>query len=154
MESVGFTGTRKGMTYFQKSKVEEVLQLLKNKGFWVAHHGVCIGSDADFHDLATKVGFWMVGHPGVDSKGGVVYRATLKCGSLCPEKYFPIRDKDIVEASERMIATPSGKAEIYRWSGTWLTIRIARKAKVPTIIIFPDGTFQLENVQSLAEFYS
>ncbi len=54
-----------------------------------------------------------------------------------------VRDKDIVNPAERMIAAPAGTTEELR-SGTWATIRYARKKKVPLSIVWPDGTISYE----------
>lgn len=54
-----------------------------------------------------------------------------------PEKDYKVRDKDIVDMSERMIATPFCP-EIAR-SGTWTTVRYARKKNKPLWIVMPDG---------------
>jgi len=40
---------------------------------------------------------------------------------------------------------PKGKVEEWRGSGTWATIRYARKVGKPVTIIYPDGEIQEEN---------
>ena len=54
-----------------------------------------------------------------------------------------IRNRDIVRETAVLIATPEQTIEQLR-SGTWATVRYARKMNRPTVLIFPDGTLTLE----------
>ena len=62
MKHLGFTGTRNGMTSAQRQVVE---RMLENGGVFTAHHGDCVGADADFHELvrADADGNVIVVHP-------------------------------------------------------------------------------------------
>jgi len=60
MSGVGFTGTRAGMTSEQRTTVNRLLRELAP--IW-AHHGDCIGSDDQFHDLAKLAGAKIMLHP-------------------------------------------------------------------------------------------
>jgi len=53
-------------------------------------------------------------------------------------KPYLARNQDIVDETEVLIAVPAQKKEIVR-SGTWATIRRARKAGRLIYFIFPDG---------------
>ena len=55
-----------------------------------------------------------------------------------PRPYLS-RNKDIVRETDMLIATPA-EAEEQRRSGTWSTIRFARKLGKPVFVIWPDGT--------------
>ncbi len=59
---VGFTGTRKGMTEFQKTEVRRLLTEYMHGRDMEAHHGDCIGADTDFHniciDMCIYLFFW------------------------------------------------------------------------------------------------
>jgi hypothetical protein len=141
--SVGFTGTQRGMTPEQKKNV--LYELLSNgRRPSVAHHGDCIGADADFHYIVSRrlqVGDKIVIHPPVDpSKRAFMDRILFKCKVevLVPKPYLE-RNHDIVDAADFMIATPGEREEQLR-SGTWATIRYAKKRGVPLRIIYPDGT--------------
>jgi hypothetical protein len=61
---------------------------------------------------------------------------------LQPKKYVE-RDHDIVDETDMMISFPPTNKEILR-SGTWTTIRYARKKKKKLYIIYPDGSCVLE----------
>ena len=105
------------------------------------HHGDCIGADADMHDLAKEFGFCIILHPPIKS----AKRAFCKGADeeREPKEYIP-RDHDIVDETEFLIATPNGTSEILR-SGTWATIRYARKLGRRILIVYPDGSFVVEN---------
>jgi len=48
------------------------------------------------------------------------------------------RNHDIVDCTELLIACPKSMKEELR-SGTWATVRYARKLERPVIIIYPNG---------------
>jgi hypothetical protein len=129
---IGFTGTQRGMTDHQKSVVELVIRALFRDGWRWVHHGDCIGADREFHDLARAAGFSVHLHP------PVVYtkRAFCKADAIEPVKPFLVRNHDIVDASEVILATPKEAEEVLR-SGTWATIRYARKTGKLVKVILP-----------------
>ena len=141
MSVVGFTGTQNGMTDVQKAHVRGWLYSLRATEF---HHGDCIRADAEAHAIATRMGINIVAHPGFDSKGGSPKRAGCQAWSTLPAKSYRVRNADIVRASNFLIAAPRS-LEVKR-SGTWMTIRMARKAGVPLVIIYPNGEEQLEGM--------
>jgi hypothetical protein len=49
------------------------------------------------------------------------------------------RNHDIVDETELLIACPGELAEAVR-SGTWATVRYARKLGRPIVIFWPDGS--------------
>ncbi|HMG12582.1 MAG TPA: hypothetical protein VK571_05385 [Gemmatimonadaceae bacterium] len=62
---IGFTGTRFGMTDNQHSEVAFLLAMLGGFDILItSHHGDCIGSDAEFHELARRCGALVEVHPG------------------------------------------------------------------------------------------
>jgi hypothetical protein len=65
-----------------------------------------------------------------------MYRAFTDFNDVMHEvKPFIKRDKEIVDAVETMIATPAGAEQVR--SGTWTTIRYAKKQLKPVHIIMP-----------------
>lgn len=60
------------------------------------------------------------------------------------EKEYIQRNHDIVDDSDMLIAFPSTMNEILR-SGTWATIRYAKKRGKMVLIIFPDGSTEMIN---------
>lgn len=133
MTLAGFTGTRQGMTEAQKATVERLLE--KDLRLTRVHHGSAIGADAEFHEIAGKVGIEVTLHLSdrpdqtADCKGAVKVHAPLT----------PLaRNRCIVAMTEYMIAAPAESLE-QRRGGTWSTIRYARMVKRPVIIVYPDG---------------
>ena len=137
MLKIGFTGTRNGMTSKQE---EEFEKLIKAKDFEEFHHGMCVGSDEVAHNLIEqdKTGVRIIGHPPVWS-GSV---ATLPCHSLMPEYTYTRRNKNIVDATDYLIATPDDKER--PGSGTWVTVRYARKQCKRIYIIHKNGRVSVE----------
>jgi len=137
---IGFTGTQKGMTDFQKKEVATIL--LFHKPFFIrgdksknfqAHHGDCIGADAEFEKLAKEYGFKTYAHPALDTGSK---RAYCKSDVILPAKPALERNKDIVNKVNIMIATPKENHEVLR-SGTWATIRYAKKSGNIIHVIYP-----------------
>jgi hypothetical protein len=135
---VGFTGTKIGMHPNQRLELAEHLLYLKGLGFTHFHHGDCIGADTQAAKIAKQFGFFIVAHPGHPrDKNNTMYRAFTECNDEVREvKPFIQRDHDIVDETERMIATPAGCTEEIR-SGTWTTVRYARKQSKEVHIIYP-----------------
>jgi len=58
-----------------------------------------------------------------------------------PEADYLARNHFIVAYSEELVAAPKSNKEELR-SGTWATIRYARKRKRMVTIIYPDGSLE------------
>ena len=129
---IGFTGTQIGMTDKQKETVKKFLLSFKAARF---HHGDCMGADSQAHDIAKELGIAITIHPPLNSS-----KRALKTGykKLLDKKPHVERNHDIVDNCRILIACPKGNDEQLR-SGTWATVRYAKKQKVETIIIYPDG---------------
>lgn len=135
---IGFTGTKDGMTDAQKLKFDLFITSLSPTEF---HHGSCVGADDEAGIIVkkNKPNCQIVLHPPI--------KTTLKADSYFdvsrePKDYL-VRNKDIVNESDVLIATPKEHNEQLR-SGTWSTIRYAQKINKPLICIFPDGTYKCE----------
>lgn len=135
MKDIGFTGTRVGMTLQQIHSVDVLLfrMTLETPDSW-AHHGDCLGADAGFHRIARLNGLKVHGHPPDNPSN----RAWCDFDSQEEEKPYLIRNKDIVDFSDSLIACPQGFEEELR-SGTWSTIRYARQVGRQGVIVWPDG---------------
>lgn len=153
MIHVGFTGNRGGMTLLQRAIVTELVSLAVSAyRHVVAHHGVCVGSDEQFHEIVRSFGVLIVGHPGMSQQGRQHYlskTSLLTCHEVRPNKFFLDRNDDIVRESGVVIATPSQVEEQFHGSGTWHTIRLARKQRRPLYLVFPDGVVQRENAEGV-----
>ena len=142
--NVGFTGTHRGMTEPQKYGVRRLLTnyLLQMAGQRVRfRHGLCVGSDDQSACIAHELGFYVIAYPGFPPKDpeNLSNRGLFQFNDeVMPAGPFLDRDKLIVDASSIMLATPFTKQEVIR-SGTWATVRYARRVHKPVILIYPDG---------------
>lgn len=138
MLTIGFTGTRNGMTKYQKEKVEEILSDL---GGTVGVHGDCIGADEDFHNLCVALGMEMNIRPCTYEN----MRAWTDGDEVDVPKRPMQRNRDIVADADVMIACPPNFDRIKSGSGTWATIGFSRKAEKHLFIVYPDGSVDEEN---------
>lgn len=131
---IGFTGTHKGMTRHQKDMTKLVLIFHKySGGIDEVHHGDCIGADDEFNTIAGEHQLKRVAHPASDTPGK---RAHGLYETVLPAKPALTRNHNIVDAVGIMIATPKEHREVLR-SGTWATIRYARKKGTMLHLIYP-----------------
>lgn len=147
MTSIGFTGTRRGMSRDQKRAVTALLRRLSPDE---AHHGICIGADEDFHNVVRSLfgeDVTIIGHPGVNNRRESPTRATLAerdCDFVLPEKFYLVRDDDIADSGvDGLIACPYSALEERR-SGTWATVRKARKRGRKVYLVMPSGDIDEE----------
>lgn len=130
--NIGFTGTRNGLTERQISSLAEILARYSSI---TVHHGDCVGADEDFNAMAQFVALKIVIHPPTNK----VFRAYCVGDELRDEKPYLERNHDIVDECDVLIACPSGAENIKIRSGTWATVRYARKQGKPVIVINPNG---------------
>ena len=117
--TVGFTGTRKGLSTRQKTQLHEVLwwfMMCIGSGPMVFVHGGALGADTDASHEAWKQGF--------------VIRAIHPRQGESPL----VRNREIVAACDVLIAGPETDKEVQR-SGTWATVRYARAAGKPVVFL-------------------
>ena|SRR5882724_12210557 len=133
---IGFTGTQQGMSKEQKEFLEYILsETAKVYKYGEFHHGDCTGADSEAHDIAEKYLKCVIHPPDIMAK-----RAFKKAEDIRKTKPYLDRNKDIVNETEQLIATPKEFEERLR-SGTWSTIRYARKLKKRITIIYPNGAW-------------
>lgn len=134
----GFTGTKNRLRNSQKNSIIHQLQTEINKGNNIEiHHGDCVGADKDFHDICScpllknSIKIKIVIHPPIDNK----LRAYCQSNFICEEKTYLERNKDIVDDTEILIGCPYDNEEKLR-SGTWSTIRYAKKNNKLVLLFF------------------
>jgi hypothetical protein len=137
---VGVTGTQKGMTYEQELQLEVLLtkvhSLYSDRELWLAH-GDCVGVDVEAHELAKQIGYRVCLHPPTNDK--LRAYARVEPGDVvCRPQLYSICNHDIVRSCDYLIGVPRTNNEVVR-SGTWATVRFARKLKKPYTIIHPNG---------------
>lgn len=131
---IGFTGTRNGMTDEQKAEVTSFLSRTFLDEPWAKGlHGDCIGADADFDAICKELGMEVNIRP-------CTHKSRAHCDSpALAEPKAPLdRNKDIVNDAHIMVACPPTEHELLR-SGTWSTIRYARKKNKTLVVVYPSG---------------
>lgn len=128
---IGFTGTRQDLTVKQVIALERTLFKIRGREL---HHGDCVGADHTAHEIGLNLGFTITIHPPSLNK----LRAYCVGDVILPPKSYLKRNMDIIDSSDVLIACPEGPERVR--SGTWATVRMARIANKPVVIIYPDGT--------------
>jgi hypothetical protein len=146
---IGFTGTSSGMTQAQRRKIQLIVDHLASVHDLnvEAHHGDCIGADAQFHDIMRngRSNEYIIKHPGFFQKkpSDLSHRANCEADETRAPKTHFRRNRDIVHESEVMIAAPVAKPYPKK-GGTAYTIDYAiEKKKKVMFIVFPDGSVDL-----------
>lgn len=158
---IGFTGTQQGMTREQLNGVAEFFKRLTEQRLLLHiaergvefHHGDSIGADVQAHYLFINVVGSAIGvqahshtHP---PKNGLKRAFVKGAYETYQEMEYLERNRVIVNDSDFLLAAPAGNNEIVR-SGTWYTVRYARRMKKPIMIICPDGEERRERWSKLA----
>jgi hypothetical protein len=139
LNHVGFTGTQDGLTRDQRRTLRRQIRwnTLTETMF---HHGDCIGADAEFHKILRKDNRTVIIHPPEDPKKRAFCRGFYEIRKPLPYK---VRNWNIVAGTDYLIACPKGFEEEIR-SGTWMTVRIARRMQHRILFIWPDGRLEWE----------
>jgi hypothetical protein len=131
---IGFTGNRYGLNDEQK---EQIVYLLDKYNNIIVSHGDCIGSDTEFHDICVNYRNININkqiridiYPPNISK----LRGFNKGDIIMNEKPYLQRNSDIINNSSILIACPIDKNKEEIRSGTWSTIRKAKKQKLEIYI--------------------
>ena len=121
---VGFTGTLAGMSASQLAQLRVVLTwlraaLTRNGNGPELHHGDARGADRQCAHVAKQLGgFYVTAWPPQSGDTSPLVR----------------NRRDIVAPADVLIAAPKTDIEILR-SGTWATVRAARRKGIPVIVL-------------------
>lgn len=145
---VGFTGTARGMTQRQNDALYQLFVWYDAISLdLMLRHGDCIGADKQAHDIFTI----MLGkstdnvfiHPGFNPARPNDESKSAFCEGRLVTTVLPYlrRDRYIAGCvagfnTDLLIAAPNTDYEVLR-SGTWSTVRYARAATTPRIILLP-----------------
>lgn len=140
MIKMGFTGARRGIT---DKQLETFVKFTGDARTSVSefHHGDCIGADATCARIMHALGVHIVSHPPVKDE----YRAYAWADEEREPEGYIQRNQNIVDEVDLLVAIPDGPEQLR--SGTWATIRYAKRLKKEYIIIWPSGTITWENAR-------
>jgi len=142
MTNFAFTGTRQGVTPEQHKALSDlVLSVLYDID--ELRHGGAQGADSQFHAICVHHGVEERIHVYPSNIGGMkaaLERLDGKAWTIHPAADPIARNHLIVALSDHLIAAPHGP-EVVR-SGTWSTIRYARRVRRPITIVRPDGAVE------------
>jgi len=134
------TGTQRGGTAAQILTLYDLLsEGTRGKVVDVAH-GDCIGWDAQAHMVATERGHRVWIFPPEDDRKRAFCEPYYR---IMPVAEYKVRDRAMVDWARMsneplVIGAPKHEYEEL-FSGTWVTLRYARKRQVPFRIILPSG---------------
>lgn len=135
---LGFIGTCYAMTNEQKREVRVVLESRKPTA---VHHGDCIGSAAQFHEMVLHKAIIHL-HPSTSRR----WRAFSKgADHEYLEKPAKARNRDIVDVGDELIVTPSKfqKEHQESRSGLWEAVGYCCKKYKVTVILWPYGRWEI-----------
>ena len=131
---IGFTGTR-NFNYITPKRLDDLtgkIIELREKNLVTLHHGDSVGMDSYVHGIALRFELEIVIHPPTNLR----FRALCREATLwLPAESYLKRNKSIVACSSILIAVPKDPDNEELRSGTWATVRYARKAKKEIILI-------------------
>lgn len=134
---LGFTGTQRGMNFLQQKAFRRFVEEIKPSVF---HHGDCIGADEEAHDIVAECGVKnvVIHPPEVAAKRAFCHKKKREVEvEVLDEFAYLERNRHIVDDSDLLVAVPKANVEEQR-SGTWSTVRYARKSGKPVFIIWPE----------------
>lgn len=144
-EVITVTGTRAGMSSRQRKTTN---RLIYGWNPSLMHNGACEGADRQFFDMATAIATYIElwpSSPEQDRWARMQETAFPELVSIVYALQPPlVRNRAMVRKGKALIATPATLGEALR-SGTWATIRYARKLNRPIVIIEPAGGVRYEN---------
>lgn len=139
MVITGFTGPRTGVTDAQLGALAAVLTRIdRDDGALSLHHGGAEGADEGADGIAVKLGARITVLPTPD-RFDVWLKRTDYPRSIAAPMAPLVRNRTLVRMTRRLVATPPGFDEVNR-SGTWSTIRWARRERRRITFVWPDGT--------------
>jgi hypothetical protein len=126
----------------QGAAVERLVDGLIARGWnLTAHHGDCVGGDAEFHAIAMARGIPVIVHPPIDD--------TLRAGCIgwtairSPLGHL-MRNRAIVTECASLIAAPYELTHQSR-GGTWYTFDYAIKNKRDVVLVLRGGVIEHPN---------
>lgn len=129
------TATQEGLWFSQLISLKWVLT---TNAVTEVNHGDCVGGDAEGHLVAHAAGCLTNCYPST-----LKHKRAWTAGHAYVHEPLPplVRNRLMVDRGSMLIATPSGPERLR--SGTWATVRYARKLQLPVDVIRPDGLIEM-----------
>jgi hypothetical protein len=158
---IGITGTREHPSDSQRNTLGMLITAcmtvaISNREI---HHGCATGADEFAHQIALTIpGLDIHGHPGYGHNRESPHQMIIRPAeftSLWRAKLYRDRNYDIVAACDLLIAIPQYPENDSRSerSGTWQTVRIARRARISIIEVTPTGSLKSRDMRQTREIY-
>ena len=136
--SVGFIGATDGMT---DKQIVQLRWLLGQTEPTEVHHGDEVGADVQFHRIAVSLSIATVLHPSDDTTNrGFSEPFTRRFEPRKPSD----RNQDIVKDSMILMIALKDSEIADHHSDEWDLVQKAREGESLIVLIFPDGTWELE----------
>jgi len=134
------TGTQRGMTANQGATARALLRAFRSEGYEWMHNGLCVGVDEELFYAGRGQGWKIHGHPST-VEGKSVASLYGAC-DLLEDPAPPLdRNRAMVDASSVVLAVPGERQERLR-SGTWATVRHARRTGKRVVLVYTDGSVE------------
>lgn len=132
--AIGVTATRKGITLYQSRQAQRWLEMLRPYSYRF-HHGNCRGGDIDLATIAARLDYFLIAHP---SNLKTYNDKTFGLNNRVLDAQPPLdRNQVIVQRVDLLLVCPKTMGEEMR-SGTWFTVRRAREAQLPYVVLWPE----------------
>lgn len=136
MNILGFTGSRWPLPPVQEEAIDLFVRWYEPTK---ARHGDCINADEVFHNTCVRHSVEaIIVHPPDDDK----LRAFCNGDIVLPVAPYLDRNRNIVILSDVLLAAPD--SDEHTRSGTWSTVRAARKRGLKIVIALPDGRLVMD----------
>lgn len=141
MTTVGFSGTRQGLTPAQVTALGDILA--NHIHPTRVRHGRAKGADAELARIVRSMfpSCWIIAHP---CNLYWSQDVTAPADEVLTAEEPLVRNQHIVDGVDVMVICPQGMQEEQR-SGTWATYRYARKVGKPLWVVYPDGSVREES---------
>lgn len=144
---LGITGSRELLTERQEYHLGLLIHtaMRMTTGTREFHHGCATGADETGHQYAMTVpGIQIHGHPGHGNNNRSPWQMVIRVDDfalLHGTRPYKVRNHDIVQTIHLLIACPqyAETNPLSARSGTWQTVRLARRAHKPIIIVTSYG---------------
>jgi hypothetical protein len=131
MIKIGVTGTRKGATDEQLTKVVFFLEQFLGQEVEL-HHGDCIGVDVEVAAIAETFGYKIICHPPTNGD----LRGFFEGNEVRQEKGYLTRNRNIVDETDMLIVVPVEDSH-QTTGGTWYTHDYAVKKGKAVYVFYP-----------------